>query len=114
MSGTNIVFTTSNIASLSKDALFNIIGEPETAQLFTADGSLPGPRLPKQLVRRMNWENWTDESEEDIRLVDLGESFRLEAAPSTLAQPSALRAPETFFTGTFSHQVDLWRVGCIV
>jgi len=99
---------------LSKDELFDVVGEPETAELLMADASLPGPRLPKQLVRTIEWDNWIDESEEDIRLVDLGESFRFESAPSVLAQPSALRVPETFFSGQFNHKVDLWRVGCVV
>ncbi|KAM3429616.1 hypothetical protein MY4824_008138 [Beauveria thailandica] len=110
MSGANIVFTTSNMASLSRDDFFDVVGAPETANLLTADGSLPNPELPRQLVRKIEWDNWTDEMEEDIRLVDLGESFQFESAPSALAQPSALRAPETFFSGKFDHRVDLWRI----
>jgi hypothetical protein len=114
ISGANTVFTTSNMAALSKQAIFDIVGEPETADLLAADATLLGPGLPKQLVRKIQWDSWTDEDEEDIRLIDLGESFQMESAPNALAQPSELRAPETIFAGTFDYKVDLWRVGCIV
>lgn len=91
-----------------------IIGQPETAELLCMDGSPLSPAFPKELVRAAQWDCWTDEDEEDIRLIDMGESFRLESNLSCLAQPSELRAPETFFTGKFDYRVDLWRVGCIV
>lgn len=114
ISGSNIAFTTCNLADLSKEELFAIIGEPKTAALSYTDMSPLGPELPKQLVGKAPWDSWTDEDEEDIRLIDLGESFHFESVPDQLAQPSELRAPETLFIGKFDYKLDLWRVGCVV
>lgn len=78
------------------------------------DGTPLGPRLPKHLVRKAEWVDWTDEDEEDIRLIDFGEALPLGKAPARIAQPQDLRVPETIFTDHFDHRVDLWRAGCVV
>lgn len=70
--------------------------------------------MPKQLVKTAVWEDWIEEDEEDIRLIDFGEAFAHGDEPSKLAQPRGLEAPETIFTDSFDYRVDLWRVGCTV
>jgi hypothetical protein len=42
------------------------------------------------------------------------ESFLQGAEPTRLAQPPALKVPETIFAESFDHRVDLWRAGCVV
>jgi hypothetical protein len=91
-----------------------VIGHAETAKVVRKDAALLEPGLPHELVRKAGWDDWTDEDEEDIRLIDWGESFPITEIPSRLAQPSDLRAPETIFTDHFDHRVDLWRTGCVV
>ncbi|KAM3542192.1 hypothetical protein ARSEF1564_004859 [Beauveria bassiana] len=113
LSAANVAFTTRNLASLSEQALLDVIGLPEPAELLNADGSAPVPHLPRQLVGTARWDDWTDECEEDICLVDFGESFRLEAVTDALAQTIDLRVPETLFGTEFNYKVDLWRLGCV-
>ncbi|KAM3533582.1 hypothetical protein MY4038_003145 [Beauveria bassiana] len=114
LSATNVAFTTRNLASLSEQALLDVISLPEPAELLNADGSAPVPHLPRQLVGTARWDDWTDECEEDICLVDFGESFRLEAVPDALAQTIDLRVPENLFGTEFNYKVDLWRLGCVI
>jgi hypothetical protein len=65
-------------------------------------------------VRKAGWDDWIDEDDEDIRLIDWGETFVHGAEPTKLAQPADLRAPEIIFGGRFDYRLDLWRVGCTV
>ena len=60
------------------------------------------------------WIKWMDEDDEDIRIIDFGESFFQGAEPAKLAQPAPLRAPETIFTESLDHRVDLWHAGCMM
>ena len=62
----------------------------------------------------MTWDDWIDEDEEDIRVIDLGEARLQVAAQKKLAQPGSLRAPEHIFTDSFDHRIDLWRAGIVV
>lgn len=114
VSGSNIVFTASKLAHLPEDRLFEVIGTPEVTSLSRIDGAPLSPSLPKQLVGEVEWVEWIDEDEEDIRLLDWGEAFVHNAAPTELAQLADYRVPETFFTGKFDHTVDLWLAGCTV
>lgn len=62
----------------------------------------------------MKWTAWIDESEENIRLIDWGESFAFDSPPRRLAQPADWRVPETIFTSQIDYRVDLWRAGIVV
>ena len=42
------------------------------------------------------WDDWIEEYEEDVRIIDFGEAFMHGQEPEKLAQPSALRIPELF------------------
>lgn len=108
------MFTASQLSHLSEDALFDIVGHPESVALVRIDGGPVGGGIPKQLIRSTSWTEWVDEDEEDIRLIDWGETFKHGLEPARLAQPGDLKAPEIIFTGHFDHRIDLWRAGCIV
>lgn len=55
-----------------------------------------------------------DEDEEDIRLIDWGESFRRGKKPEELSQPVDIKAPEIIFADKFDYRVDLWSAGLVV
>lgn len=114
VSGANMAFTTARLATLNPRALFEVIGSPQTEPLVRLDGKPLAPGMPEQLVQKTMWEDWIDEDEEDVRLIDLGEAFPLDKPPAKLAEPGGLQAPEGIFTGKFDHRVDLWRAGCTV
>lgn len=99
---------------MSDETFFDILGRPELATLLRKDRTPLGRNFPNHLVRKVEWVGWTDEDEEDIRLIDFGEAFPLGNAPARIAQPTELRVPETILTDHFDHEVDLWRAGCVV
>ncbi|KAF6241419.1 hypothetical protein HO173_000129 [Letharia columbiana] len=75
ISSRNIVFTCNHLSQASKEDLFNILGPPESENLTRLDGEPSGDSLPKQLVKTVGWDNWTEEDEEDLRIIDFGEAF---------------------------------------
>lgn len=114
MSCRNVAFTSPNISNLSLDDLYKIIGTPICEELIRLDGTALEPSLPKHLVEAAKWDDWIDEDDEDIRIFNFSESFPVDSKLQKLAQPSQLRAPETFFMDYFDCRIDLWRVGCVV
>ncbi len=114
ISGRNIAFCCSNLLNKTEEELFEFLGFPETEALSRIDGTPLETGLPKQLVKAAEWVDWIDEDDENIRLLDLGESFLQGEEPKQLAQPGTLRVPETIFTSFFDYRVDLWRIGCMV
>lgn len=114
VSGRNIAFSCTNLLNTTEEQLFESLGFPEIEPLTRLDGTPLENGLPTQLVKAAEWVDWIDEDDEDIRLLDLGESFLQGEEPKRLAQPGTLRVPETIFTNCFDHRVDLWRTGCMV
>jgi serine/threonine-protein kinase SRPK3 len=102
------------LSQLPEKDLFEILGPPESEQLLRLDGQPVDKGLPNQLVRAASWDSWFDEDDEDIRIIDMGETFLQGSEPPKLAQPGPLRAPETIFTDNFDYRIDLWRAGLMV
>lgn len=99
---------------MTEECLFEVLGSPESAELDRLDGKPLSKTLPSQLVKAADWVDWIDEDDEDLRIIDLGEAFLQGAETKKLAQPSSLQAPETIFTSSFDHRLDLWRAGIVV
>ena len=115
ISENNIAFTCgSHLSTATKSALFKVLGAPEPKKLTHLDGTPLGESLPKHLIPSAQWSDWADEDNEDLRILDFGESFLQGAEPERLAQPVPLRVPEIIFAEPFDHRVDLWRAGCVV
>ena len=100
------------MSTATEKGLFEVIGAPEPDKLVRRDGKSPGKSLPKHLIPVAEWNYWVDG--EDIRIIDLGESFLQGAEPKRLVQPRPLWVPETIFAEPIDHRVDLWRAGCVV
>lgn len=94
----------------------DVIGRPETCQPEPAgkDASPLSPSDASEVVQRVSWDEWVDEDEEEIRLIDWGEAFPVGDIRHNPSQPRSLRAPEFFFRGHVDHRADLWRTGCVV
>ena len=114
ISGRNIAFSCTNLLNSPEEQLFEVLGSPEIEALVRLDGMPLENGLPRQLVKAAEWVDWIDEDDEDIRLLDFGESFIQGEEPEKLAQPGTLRVPETIFTNSFDYRIDLWRTGCMV
>ena len=102
------------MSQATKEDLFKVLGQPEVEGLVRLDGQPIKDSLPKQLVNVAAWENWIEEYEEDLRVIDLGEAFKHGEAPEYSAQPHALLVPESIFTDTVDYRLDLWRIGIVV
>ena len=114
ISGANITFTCRNLTQLSKKKILRIMGSPECEDLIRRDGKAVGRGMPKQLVKTAGWDNWIEEDEEDIKLINFGQAFTHGDEPFKLVQSSRLEAPETIFTDNIDYRVDLWCVGYTV
>lgn len=114
INGQNIAFTCAKLAQATEEELFEVLGSPEIEPLARIDDIPLGSGLPTELVKAAEWVDWVDEDEEDVRLLDFGESFLHGEEPAKLAQPGSLRVPETIFTDSFDYRVDLWRAGSMV
>lgn len=99
---------------MTESSLFKVLGAPESVELARLDGKPLDKGLPNQLVKAASWDDWIDEDDEDLRIIDLGEAFLQGAEPTALAQPGSLRAPETIFNDSFDYRIDLWRAGLMV
>ncbi|OBT72695.1 hypothetical protein VF21_08829 [Pseudogymnoascus sp. 05NY08] len=115
MSSRNIAFTCSNLSYCAdEESVLKCVGPPEIDEVTRIDGAPLRQGLPTQMVKAAEWMEWVDEDEEDIRLLDFGETFTQGAEPERIAQPGVLRAPETIFTHKFDYRLDLWRVGIAI
>lgn len=114
ISGRNLAFSGTHLSQMSKSELLEILGQPRIEAPKETDLATLPPNLPSEIVGAAEWLNWVEENEEDLRLLDLGESFFHGEGPEKLAQPGGLRVPETILMTSFDHRVDLWRVGCMV
>ncbi|KAK9242163.1 kinase-like domain-protein [Lipomyces tetrasporus] len=114
ISGRNVIFSCNYLSQLTEEKLFEVLGTPELEELARLDGKPLDTRLPKHLVKTTGWDDWIDEDDEDLRIIDFGEAFLQGAEPTTLAQPGSLKAPETIFTDSFDYRIDLWRAGCVI
>ena len=102
------------MSQATKEDLFEVLGRPEVENLVRLDGQPIKDSLPKQMVNVASWKAWFEEYDEDLRVIDLGEAFMHGAEPEKLAQPDALRVPESIFTDTLDYRSDLWRIGIVV
>lgn len=102
------------MSGLTEKSLFKSTGSPETEKLTRIDGKPLEKGLSKQLVKAAGWDEWVDEDDEDLRIIDFGEAFARGAEPGKLAQTGASQAPATIFTDNFDYGLDLWRAGIVV
>jgi serine/threonine-protein kinase SRPK3 len=86
ISGRNIAFTCNKLLNSPEKGFFDVLGFPEIEPLARIDGAPLDNGLPTQLVKAAEWVDWIDEDEEDIRLLDFGESFLEGEQPEKLAQ----------------------------
>jgi hypothetical protein len=114
ISGSNLIFTARRLNRSSIKSIFKTIGAPESEKLTYLDDRPFPLGIPEQLVEKTSWDDWIDEDEEDVRIIDFGQAFLHGAEPIDLAEPGDLQVPEKIFAGHFDYRVDLWRAGCTV
>lgn len=108
------VETTPRLSHLNKDGLFKVLGDPIVEEFARLDGKPVGDNCPKQLVESTCWADWSDEDEEDIRIIDFGQTFLQGYEPRRLAQSGDWQVPEEILADAFDYRLDLWRAGIVV
>jgi serine/threonine protein kinase len=113
ISTSNVVFTCNEALTWDDETLCGAIARG--AQVARYEGPEPRPAsLPAELHQSCHWFGWFDGADEEVRLIDWGGSFPMDTTCDELAQPLNVRAPETYFVGSFDYTHDLWRAGTVI
>ncbi|KAG6319954.1 hypothetical protein E4U22_003895 [Claviceps purpurea] len=112
----NLAIVVPGLDALSEEDFIATLGDFVTGAVTKIDHGPWAPNVPTEMIRPAIFR------EEDvlaapcpsIKIIDFGEAFFSDDAPSTLNNPFVLRAPEIFFKDRLDLRVDLWTAGCLI
>ncbi|KAF2822686.1 kinase-like protein [Ophiobolus disseminans] len=87
---------------------------PEIGVVARKDGKPLEPGLPAYLVRPTSYPADVCLRQQQIKIIDFGESFSTNDVPETLHTPLCIRASEVIFGEKLDYRVDLWSAGCMI
>ncbi|KAG6178158.1 hypothetical protein E4U36_006674 [Claviceps purpurea] len=111
----NLAIVVPGLDSLSEEDFIATLGDFVTGAVTKIDHGPWAPNVPTEMIRPAIFR------EEDvlaapcpsIKIIDFGDAFFSDDAPSTLNNPFVLRAPEIVFKDRLDLRVDLWTAGCL-
>ncbi|KAG6041134.1 hypothetical protein E4U17_001807 [Claviceps sp. LM77 group G4] len=111
----NLAIVVPGLDSLNEEDFITRLGDFVTGAVIKFDDGPWAPNVPTQTIRPALFQ------EQDImapcpsiKIIDFGEAFFSDDAPSVLETPLVLRAPEIVFGDRLDHRVDLWSAGCLI
>ncbi|KAG6283807.1 hypothetical protein E4U46_007630 [Claviceps purpurea] len=112
----NLAIVVPGLDSLNEEDFIARLGKFVTGAVIKKDDGPWAPNVPTQMIRPAIFR------EEDvlaapcpsIKIIDFGEAFFSDDAPSTLRTPFVLQAPEIVFKDRLDPRVDLWSAGCLI
>ncbi|KAG6109185.1 hypothetical protein E4U13_006045 [Claviceps humidiphila] len=112
----NLAIVVPDLDSLNEEDFIARLGDFVTGAVTKKDDGPWAPNVPTQMIRPALFR------EEDIlaapcpsiKIIDFGEAFFSDDAPSTLRTPFVLQAPEIVFEDRLDLRVDLWSAGCLI
>lgn len=110
----NLALVAPNLDYLGERDFIAKLGKPETGVVTRSDGQPLGCNVPTQIVRPAFFRRDILLSCPSVKIIDFGEAFFSDRAPSTLHTPLPVRAPEVVFGDRLDRRVDLWSAGCLV
>lgn len=111
----NLALVVSDLDSLNEEDFIARLGKPEIGAVTRSDGGPLAHNVPAQIVRPAFFRKRDILlSCPSVKIIDFGEAFFNENAPSTLHTPLPVRAPEDVFGDRLDRRVDLWSAGCLV
>ncbi|CCE27258.1 related to dis1-suppressing protein kinase dsk1 [Claviceps purpurea 20.1] len=113
----NLAVVVPNLDSLNEEDFIARLGQPEIGAVIRIDGAPLTHNLPTHLTRSASFQrrDFTPSSScSSIKIIDFGEAFFSNDAPSTLQTPLYLQAPEIVFGDRLDRRVDLWSAGCLI
>ncbi|KZV62159.1 kinase-like protein [Peniophora sp. CONT] len=114
----NILFSLSpHIHHWSAAELYANVGEPQTEEVRTCDGTPRPPCAPAELVAPIGSElaHWSH-LQENVILADFGQAYAITSPPSANELPATVNycAPETQFERRVGLEADVWALGCAI
>jgi len=109
-----LTFVIPSLHTLTEAELLQKLRSPEVGAVTRKDGKPLEPGLPAYLVRPTSYPADVSLSQQQIKIIDFGESFSNNDIPETLHTPLCVRAPEVIFGEKLDYRVDLWSAGCMV
>ncbi|KAG6020593.1 hypothetical protein E4U40_005994 [Claviceps sp. LM458 group G5] len=112
----NLAIVVPGLDSLNEEDSIAKLGKFDIGAVTKLDDGPWAPNVPTQMIRPALFR------EQDImaapcpsiKIIDFGEAFFGDDAPSTLKAPLVLRAPEIIFGDRPDLRVDLWTAGCLI
>ncbi|CAG7563782.1 unnamed protein product [Fusarium equiseti] len=111
----NLALVVSDLDSLNEQDFISRLGEPKTGVVTRSDGGPLSHNVPTQIIRPAFFRKRDIMlSNPSVKIIDFGEAFFSNNAPSTLNTPLPVRAPEIVFEDRLDRRVDVWSAGCLV
>ncbi|KAG6120001.1 hypothetical protein E4U14_004337 [Claviceps sp. LM454 group G7] len=113
----NLAVVVPDLDSLDEEDFIAKLGKPETGAVIRMDGAPLTHNVPTHLTRSASFQRrdfMPSSSCSYIKMIDFGEAFFSNDAPSTLQTPLYLQAPEIVFGDRLDRRVDLWSAGCLI
>ena len=111
----NLALVVSDLNSLNEEDFIARLGKPKTGAVSRSDGGPLAHNVPTQIIQPAFFRRRDIMlSCPSIKIIDFGEAFFSDNAPSTLHTPLPVRAPEVVFGDRLDRRVDLWSAGCLV
>ncbi|KAG6221167.1 hypothetical protein E4U34_002360 [Claviceps purpurea] len=112
----NLAIVVPGLDALNEEDFIARLGKFETGAVTKLDDGPWAPNVPTEIIRPALFQ------EQDIiaapcpsiKIIDFGEAFFGDDAPSTLKTPRVLQAPEIVFGDQLDLRVDLWSAGCLI
>ncbi|KAG6238257.1 hypothetical protein E4U25_001871 [Claviceps purpurea] len=112
----NLAIVVPGLDSLNEEDFIAELGEFDTDAVTKLDDGPWAPNVPTQMIRPAIFPEYDimEAHCPSIKIIDFGEAFFGDDAPSTLKAPLVLRAPEIIFGDRPDLRVDLWTAGCLI
>lgn len=111
----NLAIVVPDLDILYEDDFISRLGKPETGTVTRLEGGPLAHNIPAQIVRPASYRRKDLMlSDLSIKIIDFGEAFFNNNAPTKLHTPLSIRAPEVIFGDRLDCRVDLWSAGCLV
>ncbi|CCE29413.1 related to dis1-suppressing protein kinase dsk1 [Claviceps purpurea 20.1] len=112
----NLAIVVPGLDALNEEDFIASLGKFETGAVTKLDDGPWAPNVPTEIIRPALFQGQDIMAAPcpSIKIIDFGEAFFGDDAPSTLKTPRVLQAPEIVFGDRLDLRVDLWSAGCLI
>jgi serine/threonine-protein kinase SRPK3 len=110
----NLAFALPSLSALTETEFLQKFPTPEIDAIARKDGKPLQPNMPAYLVKPTSFLSDVSLEQQQIKIIDFGQSFYNDATPEILHNPLCVSPPEVIFGEKLDHHADLWSTGCMV